>query len=156
MAFCSACGASVPDNTAFCPSCGKSQGTAAGQTTPAAQPVAGTEGLSENVAGALCYLVGWITGLIFFFVDKRRSVRWHAAQSIVIFGGLTIVSWALGVMFSATLFSGAWAAWSLISLLHSVLWLLGLVLWILCMVKAYQGVMFRVPVAAGIADSFVK
>jgi uncharacterized membrane protein len=153
MAFCSACGANVPENTAFCPSCGKAQGIPAGQASPSAQLAAVTEGLAENVAGPLCYLVGWITGLIFFFVDKRRTVRWHAAQSIVIFGGLTIISWALGIVFSATLFSGAWG---LISLLHSVIWLVGVVLWILCMVKAYQGVMFRVPIAAGIADSFVK
>ena len=45
-------------------------------------------GLSENVAGLLCYILGWITGLIFLLIDKRPFVRFHAAQSIVVFLGL--------------------------------------------------------------------
>ena len=38
--------------------------------------------------GLLCYVLGWVTGLIFFFIDKRPFVRFQAAQSIVVFGGL--------------------------------------------------------------------
>jgi uncharacterized membrane protein len=59
----------------------------------------GTSGISENVAGLLCYVLGWVTGLIFYFIDKRPFVRFHAAQSIVVFGGLTVIRIALGVLF---------------------------------------------------------
>ena len=63
-------------------------------------PAAGTQsGLSENVAGLLCYLLGWVTGLIFYFTDKRPFVRFHAAQSIVVFGGLMIIRMVLANVF---------------------------------------------------------
>jgi len=92
MPHCTKCGATVDDNAAFCPSCGAGQ--AAANPGPAAQNTApaGTSGLSENTAGLLCYLLGWITGLIFYLIDKRPYVRFHAAQSIVVFGGLNILS----------------------------------------------------------------
>ena len=70
MPHCTKCGAAIADNAAFCPACG------AGQTqhNPGASPASSQSGLQENVAGALCYVLGWITGLIFFFVDKRPYV----------------------------------------------------------------------------------
>ena len=60
--------------------------------------------MDEKVAGLLCYVLGWITGMIFYFIDKRPFVRFHAAQSIVVFGGLHVIfasSWAMffGVQF---------------------------------------------------------
>ena len=62
--------------------------------------------MSENVAGLLCYALGWITGLIFYFVDKRPFVRFHAAQSIVVFGGLHILYFIVAVFFGMSLFTG--------------------------------------------------
>ena len=64
------------------------------QTTQSAQ-----SGMSENVAAFLCYLVGWVTGIIFFLIDKRPFVRFHAAQSIVVFGGLHILNIVIGIFF---------------------------------------------------------
>ena len=107
----------------------------------------GTSGMSENVAGLLCYVLGWVTGLIFYFIDKRPFVRFHAAQSMVVFGGLMIVRIVLGMLFmTGTGFhiGGLGLLW-----LVSVL---GFVLWILLMIKAYQGERFRVPIAADLAD----
>jgi uncharacterized membrane protein len=105
----------------------------------------------------LCYVLGWITGLIFFLIDKRPYVRFHAAQSIVVFGALHILSVVLGVMFGVGwLFRGV-AGWSSLRvgvLLHLVLRLAGFLLWIVLMVKAYQGERFRVPIAADLAESF--
>jgi uncharacterized membrane protein len=136
----------VADNVAFCPSCGAPQGTGVGT---AVTPTSGTQsGLSENVAGLLCYLLGWITGLIFFLIDKRPFVRFHAAQSIVVFGGLTVIRIVLAMLFV----SGGVAG---VSMGMGLLWivsLVGLVLWILLMVKAYQGEKYRVPLAADLAD----
>jgi uncharacterized membrane protein len=103
--------------------------------------------MSENVAGLLCYVLGWVTGLIFYFIDKRPFVRFHAAQSMVVFGGLMIVRIVLGMLFiTGTGFhmGGLGLLW-----LVSVL---GFVLWILLMIKAYQGEKFRVPIAADLAD----
>ena len=113
----------------------------------------GTEGLSENVAGLLCYVVGWVTGIIFLLIDKRPWVRFQAAQSIVVFGGLTIIRIALGLM--ATMIGGS-VGWGLFGGLMVVVGLVGLILWILLMVKAYQHADFRVPIAADIADGLVK
>jgi uncharacterized membrane protein len=101
--------------------------------------------MAENVAGLLCYALGWVSGLIFYFIDKRPFVRFHAAQSIVVFGGLTIIRVGLGMVF----LTGG------VSLGFGLLWLvsiLGFVLWILLMIKAYQGERYRLPIAADLAD----
>lgn len=145
MAFCKACGTEV-GGAAFCPKCGASQGAAA-VPAPVA-PAASSEGLAENVAGLLCYVLGWLTGIIFILIDKRPFVRFHAAQSIVVFGALTVIRIGLGIVMGIGGFVG-FGLWALVSM---VLGLVGLVLWILLMVKAYQHELFRVPIAAGIAD----
>src|SRR5216683_2832645 len=152
MAFCSKCGTEVAAGAAFCPKCGEAQAgsAAAVQTTQSAQ-----SGMSENVAGFLCYLVGWITGLIFFLIDKRPFVRFHAAQSMVVFGGLHIINIALGIFFGAGLmFRGGFGAFGMGAALYGLISLVGLILWILLMVKAYQHEKFEVPIAGGIAKSF--
>lgn len=158
MPHCTKCGAAVADGTAFCGSCGAPQGatSGAGAGAAAAPGVApAQQGLAENAAGALCYALGWITGLIFFFIDKRPYVRFHAAQSIVVFGGLHILWIVLGVFFGFGLFGGfgGLVGMGLGSLIYMVLWVGGLILWILLMVKAYQGQRFRVPIASNVADS---
>jgi uncharacterized membrane protein len=146
MPHCTKCGTIVADNVGFCPSCGAPQGAG---VAPAMTPAASTQsGLSENVAGLLCYLLGWITGLIFFLTDKRPFVRFHAAQSIVVFGGLMVIRIVLSMLF----ISGGLAGFSAGA---GILWLVsivGLVLWILLMVKAYQGEKYRIPLAADLAD----
>ncbi len=163
MPFCQKCGASVDSGAAFCPSCGAPQSstTTTAPPAPAAPPpgavaVAPQSGLSENVAGLLCYVFGWVTGLIFFLIDKRPYVRFHASQSIVLFGGLHIVYFILGMVLGIGMFSfggfggfaGLGFGWALFSLLDLVIF----ILWILLMVKAYQGERFRVPIVADLAE----
>lgn len=109
--------------------------------------------MAENVAGALCYVLGWLSGLIFFFIDKRPFVRFHAAQSIVVFGALHILSIILGIAFGISIFAGGLAGFSVGWAIYRLLELITLVLWIILMIKAYQGEKFRVPVAAEVADS---
>ena len=139
MAFCKACGQEIGGAT-FCPKCGANQG---GGVTPAAAPVApNSEGLAENIAGLLCYALGWVTGIIFLLIDKRPWVKFHAAQSIAVFGGLTIVRIGL-------VFMGHFIGWGIFGLIG----LLGFVLWIFLMVKAYQHETIRIPIAADVADS---
>ena len=109
----------------------------------------GATGLQENVAGLLCYALGWLTGIIFLLIDKRPFVRFHAAQSIVVFGVLFLLRIVVtSVFFSAATFGGFWAFHALIS---TVLSLVTLAAWVVLMVMAYQGKLFEVPVAAGVA-----
>jgi len=151
MAFCKACGQEIGTAT-FCPKCGANQSSAvAPSAAPAANP---TEGLAENVAGLLCYVLGWLTGIIFLLIDKRPFVRFHAAQSIVVFGGLTVIRIAL--LFLNGVVGGGFLSWGFVGLISLLVGLVTLVLWILLMVKAYQHETFRLPVAAGIADGFAK
>lgn len=152
MAFCSKCGTEVAAGAAFCPKCGEAQsGGAAVQTAQSAQP-----GMAENVAGLLCYVLGWVTGIIFYLIDKRPFVRFHAAQSIVVFGGLHILEIVLGIFFFRVGFMmmGGYGAFGIGSALYGLIGLVALILWILLMVKAYQHEKFEVPIAAGIAKSF--
>ncbi|HEY4776611.1 MAG TPA: DUF4870 domain-containing protein [Candidatus Acidoferrales bacterium] len=148
MPHCTKCGANVADNAAFCPSCGATVGGAS-PSTPAASS---QSGLAENVAGLLCYVLGWITGLIFFLTDKRPFVRFHAAQSIVVFGALMILRIIIGMMFVTSGLTGVATGFSLGIMLSGLVSIVGLVLWILLMVKAYQGERYRLPIAAEFAD----
>lgn len=162
MAFCSHCGSEMAAGAAFCPKCGAAQAAGATVTssaTPVAasvQPTTTTQpGMSENVAALLCYVLGWITGIIFFMIDKRPFVRFHAAQSMVVFGGLHIIHIALGIMFGAgMMMMGGFSTFGLAAALSALIGLLSFILWILLMIKAYQHEKFEVPVAAGIAKSF--
>jgi uncharacterized membrane protein len=148
MAFCKACGQEIGTAT-FCPKCGANQ---SGVATPAAVPAASpTEGLQENVAGLLCYVLGWLTGIIFLLIDKRPFVKFHAAQSIVVFGGLFILRIAL--IFMHGMMGAGLIGWSFLGMIGMLISLLTLVLWILLMVKAYQHEMFKVPIAAPIAEN---
>lgn len=155
MAFCAKCGTSIADGVAFCPQCGAATGPVTmGAPAPAAGPpftpvaAPGTSGLTENVAGLLCYLIGWLTGIIFLLIDKRPFVRFHAAQSIVVFGGLMIIRIVLTFGWFSSF--GFWSLWSLVSLAVS---LITLILWIYLMVTAYQGRTVEIPIAARIAKS---
>ena len=146
MPHCTKCGTLVADNAGFCPNCGAPL-SASGSGPVVANPAgAGSSGMSENVAGLLCYVLGWVTGLIFYFIDKRPFVRFHAAQSMVVFGGLTIIRIGLGMLFIAG--TGFHLGFGLLWLVS----IIGFVLWILLMIKAYQGEKYRVPIAADLAD----
>ncbi|MFC1913237.1 DUF4870 domain-containing protein [Chloroflexota bacterium] len=103
-----------------------------------------TTGLEPNIAGLLCYLGGWITGIVFLVIEqKNKFVRFHALQSIVTFGALTVASALLNWI---PLVGGFFSA---------VIGILAFVLWILLMVKAYQGELYKVPVAGQVAEGIL-
>ncbi|MCX6005584.1 MAG: DUF4870 domain-containing protein [Chloroflexi bacterium] len=100
-------------------------------------------GLEENVAGLLCYVVGWITGLIFFLIEKdSKFVKFHAMQSIITFGALAIIAIILNYI--------PFVGW----VVGGLLGILGLVLWIVLMIKAYQGQKFKLPVIGDLAEKW--
>lgn len=114
-------------------------------------------GMQPNIAGLLCYVLGWITGLIFFLIEKENKfVRFHAAQSIVVFGALTVLQIAIGIFVSFLTMIHLYFLIPLFTLLYPIIGLVGLILWILLMVKAYQGDMLRLPVAADYADKMIN
>lgn len=89
--FCSKCGTENPEGAKFCSKCGTELGVAATPTEGATKPEAeSSTGLSANVAGLLCYVAGWITGIVFVVLEKKSIfVKFHAWQSIITFGVLT-------------------------------------------------------------------
>jgi uncharacterized membrane protein len=98
-------------------------------------------GMNQNVAGLLCYLAGWVTGLVFFLIEKEnRFVRFHAMQSIITFGALTVLFIMLGFI--------PFVGW----IITPFLGLAQLILWIVLMVKAYNGEYFKLPVIGDIAE----
>ena len=103
-------------------------------------------GMESNVAGLLCYIGLWITGIIFLVIEKKdRFVRFHALQSIIVFGVLTVISAVL----SNIPFIGG--------MLGALTGIIIFILWIVLMIKAYQGEWFSIPVAGDIAaKSFPK
>jgi uncharacterized membrane protein len=163
MAHCTKCGAQIADNAQFCQVCGQPQAGAPSSSSPAWQPaaVASGSGLSENAAAALSYALGWITGIIFFLIDKRPYVRFHAAQSIVTFGGLNIVRFILGMMFGlgwafggyGHMGHGNWGSLGIGLLLIGLIGILSFVLWIVCMIKAGTGSRFMLPIVGPIAQN---
>jgi len=146
MAFCKSCGQEI-GTSAFCPKCGASQSTAA---TPVVGPAASpTEGIQENVAGVLCYVLGWLSGLIFLLIDKRPFVRFHAVQSIGL--NISIVVVYLAVAFSFVMLHFLHLGFLAVAI-YPVLWLLVLVVWVFMMYKAYQHEKFLLPVIGNIAE----
>jgi uncharacterized membrane protein len=102
---------------------------------------ASSTGLDPNVAGLLCYLLAFVTGIVFLIVEKEnRFVRFHAYQSLAVFGVLTLISLVAGFIP---------VIGTPISFLIGPVWL---ILWVLLMVKAYQGERFKIPVAGDWAE----
>jgi uncharacterized membrane protein len=101
-----------------------------------------SSGLEENVASLLCYLFGWVSGLIFFLLEKdNKTVRFNAMQSIVLFGGCNLLIFILGITVVG-------------AILIPVVGLLSLVLWIVLMIKAFQGQTLRLPGIKDIAEKY--
>ena len=120
-------------------------------TEPVSTP---TSGLDSNVAGLLCYLFGWVSGLIFLLLDKRPFVRFHAAQSI----GLSIGAVAIAIAFWVitailTVITGGLGVF--LSLLFPLIVLGIFLLMIVCMVKAFENEKFKLPVIGNIVEKMV-
>ena len=107
-------------------------------------------GLEPNIAGLLSYVLGWITGLVFILLEQKDEfVRFHAMQSIVVFGAFTVVGIALSVL-SLIPFIGI-----LFFVLQVIVGLCALVLWIVLMVRAYQGLHYKLPWAGDLAERYM-
>jgi len=159
MAFCANCGAETPG--AFCPNCGApaaGPGTGAapaatppppGYTPPVGAPSAA--GLSENVASALCYVFGLVSGIIFLVLapyNQSKTVRFHAFQSIFMHVGIIIVFIALGIVSAMLHGLGIFG----LGLLYPLLSLGSFLLWLYMMWSAYNNKMVVLPVVGELAQ----
>ncbi len=105
------------------------------------EPGKTASGFDENVAGALCYSLGWVTGVLFYLTEPQNSfVRFHAVQSIIVFGSACVAFLLclsiplLGWILSIFVFYGSAA------------------LWLLLMFKAYQRERFKLPIVGAMAE----
>jgi len=156
--FCSKCGAENPDGAKFCSKCGAELGVPAKSSETVAKPeTESSTGMTANVAGLLCYVLGWVTGIVFVVLEKKSTfVRFHAWQSIMTFGVL-FVAW---LVLSRMLIDIGWGNlfFPNLALIRAGVvlgWIIGLgmlALWIVLMLQAYQGKMWKVPLAGDWAE----
>ena len=101
-------------------------------------------GLQENIASLLCYVGGWVTGIIFLLLEPdNKTVRFHAFQSIIIFGALNLL----------------WIVFWLIPFFWLIYWLIevcAFILWVVLIVRAYQGQKWKVPIAGNLAEKWAN
>lgn len=99
---------------------------------------------NQNLLALTTYVFGFITGIIFLLLEKKNTfIRFHAAQSVITFGG----GFVLGIIFQYLPFG---------RLLNTVLNLLEFILWIVLMVKAYKGIKFKLPYIGDLAEDLLK
>jgi uncharacterized membrane protein len=151
MPFCSHCGSQIAENAPFCAACGNSTTATpppfAPMTAPPYASMAGSMGLADNLAGMLAYIT-IIPAIVFLVMEpynKKPFVRFHCFQSIFLF-----VLWT--VLWSVTNFMLVPIIGILAHLLLSLLGLGFFVLWIILLIKANQGQMFKVPVIGDLAE----
>ena len=157
--FCSHCGAENPEEAKFCSKCGNRIGVAATPTEDAARSEAeSSTGLSANVAGLLCYVAGWITGIVFIVLEKRSVfVKFHAWQSIMTFGILTAAHLVLYQMLRAIAFATSLPGLTIFAgVLGTIIWIIMVILWIILVIQAGSGKMWKVPWAGDWAEKQIS
>lgn len=142
MAFCNMCGAQIADGATTCPACA---GRAA--TVPASS-TASTGGMADNVAGMLAY-VTIIPAIIFLVVEpfnKNRFVRFHAFQCLFFAVAWTVLWIALSIVAHIPILG-----W-LTVLIWPLVGLAGLIIWVILLLKANQGQMYKLPIIGDMAE----
>lgn len=114
-------------------------------------------GMQANVAALVSYILGWITGLIFFFVEKENKfVRFHALQSIVVFGSISALWFILSILSQFFLMLHLYFIFKVFALTLNLLGLISLIVWVILMVKAYQGEKFKLPIIGDITEKMLE
>jgi len=124
----------------------------AARSTGAHDPT--STGLNGRTEALLSYVLGWFSGLIFFVIErKNRFVRFHAAQSFIFFGIVSVVYIVIRLLsiipLLGFLLSPVLGCATLILLIPAAL------IWVLLMIQAYRGVTIRLPIVSGYAESLV-
>jgi len=100
-------------------------------------------GLQENIASLLCYVLGWVSGIVFLILEpNNKTVKFHALQSIIVFGAFTVVE----IIFGWIPILG----W----IINALAGLLAFILWIVFIVTAAQGKKWKAPIAGDLAEKW--
>jgi len=100
-------------------------------------------GLKKTTSGALAYVLGPVTGIIFLVIEKDPFVRFHAMQSTVVFVALFVLQWIFGI--TIILFP-----------LSALIGIISFILWLILIYKAWQGEQWEVPVLGKVAKDLLK
>jgi len=132
------------------------------ENPPPGETSKSSTGLDENIAALLSYIFGWVSGLVFFLIEKNsRFVRFHAMQSLILSGGFGII---LFILWFVAIFLSLIVGYAS-NLLGSLIWLLGMLLisvislgvligWVMCLVKAFNKEYFKLPFIGNYAEKF--
>ncbi|XRO77629.1 DUF4870 domain-containing protein [Methanocaldococcus sp. 10A] len=102
-------------------------------------------GLDKNIEGALCYLLFWISGLLFLLLEKEDDfIRFHAMQSFITFLTLNVIVIVISIIPII-----GWVVASIINIISIILWIVG-------MIKAYNGEKYKFPIFGDIAEKYYK
>ena len=134
------------------------------QNPPPGQIGKSSTGLDENIAALLSYVFGWVSGLVFFLIEKdSKLVRFHAMQSIlfcVVIAVLGIALWVVTFLFVLVAAMLPDIMGTLFGFLATLIWLVFsvalLIAWILCLVRAFQGQFYKLPIIGNMADKIVN
>ena len=113
-------------------------------------PMASSGGMDKRTGAIIAYVLGWITGIIMLFVGKNDpDIKFHAAQSVVFFGSLTVINIVIGIL-SAFI--------NPIGYLSYVVDLVGFIFWIIALVKSFQenGARFQLPLVGGVVAPYAE
>lgn len=145
MAYCPNCGAAVEGR--YCAKCGTSVDAAAPPPVPVPAtgptPAVAAAGMADNTAAALCYVLGFITGIIFLVLEpynRNKLIRFHAFQSIFL-NVVSMVFWWAATMIVP------YPVWRLVGIVQLAMF----ALWIYMIVQAYQGKKVLLPVIGDLA-----
>ena len=142
---CNKCKAEFKAQEEFCGECGTPRPGSTGQVTKK------SSGMSENTKGALCYLLGSLTGIFFLLTEKENKfVRFHAVQSLITFVVLYIIQIAVEPTSYYDSFYGTYSYTD--STLYGIVSIIIFILWILLMYKAYHGEKYKLPIVGDFAE----
>jgi uncharacterized membrane protein len=109
-------------------------------------------GVEPRLSALLCYTAWWLSALVFLAIEQQhRGVRFHAAQSLLLFGGLSLAIGALSALSVAMLVVSA-GAFQAVRLLVYLVWIGAIGIWLVLMLRTFKGETWRVPFVAELAD----
>jgi len=116
------------------------------------QPAA-SAGIDKRTGAFLSYLLWWITGLIFLFVGKNDpDVKYHAAQSLVFFGSVSVIDFVLRILANASYALG------FLGIIAGLIWLFAVIIWVVCLYKAWSGggARFQIPIVGSFITPYAE
>jgi len=118
--------------------------------------VTSSTGLDVRLASVLCYSVWWITGGLFLVLERQhRTIRFHAAQSLLLFGAVSVLLVTVGALSAVALVVSS-QTYQIVRVFGDLVWAGAAVVWLVLVLRAWRGDVWRVPLVAALADQVVK